>query len=155
MIRKPNCPLQQVIRRLHEQRQVMKKSRKFQQSCKTPHFSGPLPPDFRSCRQFEEIHTEKYIIGTKQGDNVTYIDGNFFIVKNVVAIHQDVRLLCQKFNSPQSFFHYPVDSLRLKIALVKDLSPDLLDCGLANVSSKVVLLPHRDGFVCLLLAHTT
>ena len=155
MIRKPNYPLQQVIRRLHEQRQVIKKSRQFQQSCKKPHVSGPLPPDFPPCRQFEEIHTEKYIIGTKQGDNALYIDGNLFIVKNVVAIHQDVRLLCQKFNSTQSFFHYPVDSLRLKIALVKDLSPDLLDFGLADISSKVVLLPYRDGFVCLPLVHTT
>ena len=65
------------------------------------------------------------------------------------------RLLCQKFNSTQSFFHYPFDSLRLKIALVKDLSPDLLDLGLADISYKVVLLPYRDGFVRLPLAHTT
>jgi hypothetical protein len=157
MIKKPGLPLEQVVRRIYERRVWQPKSREtdLKPFCKKQLSRGPVPRSYSNYIQYEEYHVRTYVLSRKQGDNAVLIHDDYFIVKNILSVDKDVRIICQKFKSKQSFFDYPVDSLQLLIAYVEDLSSTFWDFSVTEVECKVVLMPHLNGYVGLPLIHST
>ncbi|KAK6493020.1 hypothetical protein HHUSO_G2484, partial [Huso huso] len=154
MIRKPKYPLQQVIRRLSEKK-CAGQSKQLKRGCKKEHFSGPLPANILPCfRQFKELHMDTFMISVNTGDNAILVDQNIFLVKNIIVVDDVTSLVCQKFSVKVPFFQYPVDSLKINIAFVKDPQHYIVHLPVPDISAKVVLLPYNDGFVAFPLNHT-
>ena len=154
LIRKPNFPLQQVIRRLHEKKQVKRSSSHSSKYCKKKHSSGPLPSNFPHCSQFREAHLEHHIISSQQGNNAVMFQNNIFQVRNVATVNKSIILICQKFGSKEPFFQYPLDSSKLNVVVVRNLEQDLVHFPTEEISAKVVLLPYKDGYVSIPVIHT-
>ena len=156
MIRNPRYPLQQVVRRLHERKGVKNQSKKLKSACKKEHL-GVLPFGFPPCQQYEELQMGTFFVSIKQGDNAYFIDGNINIVVNIVRQFDNgtIKVLCRKFASKQSFYNYPLDSRKLHIYFVTNLSPDLYAYDVQHLDCKMVLLPHKQGFVSVPILHTT
>ena len=156
LIRKPNFPLPQVIRRLTEQSQIVKQCKKIiVKQCKDHstvtkkrHRHGPVPRNMTNCSQFEEIHLKDLFLSTKAGDNAIIANNCTYVIKNIITCNYHRYLVCQKFTSRASFFNYPLNSELINIALVDGLERDLV-CLKPSDVSKAVLLPYKDKFVSI------
>lgn len=154
LVRKPSCPLQQVIRRLIEKKESKKSFRKITPACKKQHFAGPLPIYCPPCNQFEELHLENFMISIKKGDNAIQVHQDVFIVNNIVVVKNVPKLICTRFNTKGPFFTKPLNSIDLNIVFVKNMGCRNETFCISDVYAKVVLLPFKDGFVSIPLNHT-
>lgn len=151
LIRKPQFPLQQAIRRLTEH-PIAAKTRKTNESfCKKRHYRGPIPDDLDNavCTQYEQLHMPKYILSITKPDNAILIGNNLdtYVIQNII-IHNNLRkIMCKKFTKKESFFMYPLDSCRLNITYVSNLGQNIVQLDPFDITAKVVLLPFNDGFV--------
>ncbi len=153
LIRKPNQPLAQAVRRIMEKRHIVRQCPQKRTYCKKQHGRGPLPNfiDVTNCVQYREIHTPKYVLSSKSPDNGIQVKDNVFVIRNVLLQNGNISILCQRFGVKENFFTYPADSSRLNIFRVKSssLSHNLTIIRPDEITFKVVLLPHGDGYVSI------
>ena len=102
MVRKPQSPLQQVIRGLSEQRRTDPPVTKDQ--LQYPHSSGPLPRGYKGCSQFSQLHRPDCIIKTSVGDNCVQIDDSVGVVRNFCAKGSKTYVVFQQFLHVKNFF---------------------------------------------------
>lgn len=154
LVRKPKFPLVQVIRRLHEQDIVHVPFTRLKTYCKMPHREGPLHAEVdANCQQFRQVHTREFMLATYPPDNAIQVDRDFYVVRNIIKVHGQIMLVCQRFQRKQDFFSYPVHSMDLDIAYATDLDDILTSFSLREVDSKLVMMPMDNGYVCYPLIH--
>jgi hypothetical protein len=149
MIRKPEKPLEQLIRRVLEKKQVTKllkisdshaRPHDEHQSDQVPHFVG-------FCKQYKTVTVNGVHISIFSGNNCIALGPDIVLVRNILVKGSTILLVYQKFCEVSDFFSYPLQSSQVKIFRVSCLSSDLSVGLLSDLRYKYVLLPHQDSFV--------
>lgn len=162
LVRKPNYPLSQVIRRLSELKE--KHSFFYSQSVgrsevpRSEHYSGPLPFEYRRYNQFLEVWRSGLYFSCHDGNNCIKVGSRYGLVCNIIQARHpqedaQVLLLFQPFTVISDFFDYPLPSSDLGIVKASGLSADLRVVGIGEVDSKLMMLPHKEHYVLIPLIH--
>ena len=170
MIRKPNKPLEQVIRRLSER--SFKSSEcvtSVTSSLSIEHFSGPVPPHISVIKQFKKMTVQGAVIQVSASDRcVELAGGRIVVIDNIVVDNKaDVHIVFRPFTKLCNLFHYPLESSEVGIYHLSALTPQLHHTLAAHIKRKYVLLPVKDDllgyqwytsrtavFVCLRKCHS-
>ena len=162
LIRKPQYPLQQILRRLSECHSfdtniaATSASNSVDTQVKSEHWSGPVTPGFLNARQFKRVKTNKYDFDLSAGNNCIMLHGGVPArIKNILKIANDVSLICANFEFVSDAFTYPLPSSKLGICKVKSESTDLFAVSLSEIRSKCVCWPLNDddSFAVIPLLH--
>jgi len=149
LIRKPEFPLQQAVRRLAEKMHLTPPLNILEIICKKEHRRGPLPHNIAVFEQYEQIYMTKFMLSIRRPDNAILVGENTYLVKNILCQGDDRQCVCQRFRHRESYFTYPFDSLKINISLVSGLSEHLETFDVSKLVTKVVLLPLKDKFVSI------
>lgn len=157
MLRKPNCALTQIVKRLYERksRKTLPSAPKYpilrQQHCQGP-VVGPLPS-----KQYKEIVFEDFCIKTNTANQGVIIRPNHIgRVLNIVKYDDDsdIVIVYKYYSKYEALYSYPVSSCTLGIFLVSDLGSELKSCNLKDVLCKYILFPFRNGTAAFPVFHT-
>ena len=156
MVRKPNLPLQQVIRRLSEGQCI--NVQKPASDCiisKKPHTSGPVPREYQGYQQYKELHFPDFYISVHKGDNCILIGNDVALVRNILSVNEETEkvIMYEKFRTSSNFFDYPLKSMDLRVTKVSNLSGHLHSVSARSVICKCVLLPFRNMFIAFPMIH--
>ena len=159
LLRKPNFPLQQLTRRLHELKAVQVSrpdSESTGLSRPRPHNDGPVTSDISVRGQYRLLQLDKFCIKLSQGDcHMQLVNGDIVSVQNIIAGHDGyIGLIYRKFEVVGDFFTYPVESRTVGISQLVSASNRLHQCSVAEVARKYLLLPYKRNFVGIPLVHT-
>jgi len=160
-IRKPAFPLQQVIGRLRESTLYSCDSDETEAGSVSMSYAkcqndGNLLPDclrYVDVLQLCKINGKCGTLSVSAGDNCVMIDDSVCIIRNIVIWQSDSYIVYERFTSHQSFFDYPLPSVKIGIYFVSALSGTLELLKVKDVTSKYVLLPYKSNFVALTLLH--
>ena len=161
LVRKPNFPLQQVIRRLSED---------CLNDCQytsiggfdcgivnKQHQNGPLPRVYSTYMQFEQLNLSKsYFLSVKQGNNCILAGDKVGIIRNILSPSENSHeriLLVENFRNLDNFYTEPLLSSDIRIFRVGHLTGDIVAININEVSCKCVLLPYRNNFIAVPLIH--
>lgn len=180
MVRTPNYPLQQVIRRISEHEGTIgsflsysRHSHEGVSGVKKKHSGGPVPSQFAGSDQFKEVYLSVGFISTSNGNNCVEINNSKLgLVRNVLVKNAATFVVFEPFHHLAEFFSYPLSSTDVGIHKVGGLRGNLKVVPVSAISSKYVLLPKQkcrsqttcDGgsntddvsyFIALSLLHTS
>lgn len=82
------------------------------------------------------------------------IDGNVFVLLNVVKRREDIYLITNKFNKKEDFYVYSFPSSHIRIFKVSNLGDQRIVVLLTNIQSKCWLMPYKEYFVSVPLLHS-
>ncbi|XP_071111468.1 uncharacterized protein [Haliotis cracherodii] len=157
LLRTPNRPLQQVIRRIYE-RQFIKRNNDSIIKTREPkyeHTHGPLLRDLDSVKQYKEIQMDDFLISCSRGNNCVKLDNDVVIIKNILLhSNQDISIIYEKFMDKSDFFTYPISSSIIGIHKVSRLTRHLFVGKLTLIKCKYVLLPKHDSFIAIPVMHS-
>jgi len=156
MLRKPNQPLQQIIRRLSEKAEIgFKVANELTTFVKHKHSSGPLPEEFSNYFQYREVNYNNLVLSTKCGDNCCQTGSKICLIRNILCDDSglDVTLLVEPYKKRRRFFSKPLDSSIMNIFRVSELCGQLIAVRLVDVGAKYVRLPCESDFVVIPLLH--
>jgi len=156
LLRKPNFPLQQLIRRLHELESVQVNNLSETTGLARPHNEGPVTADVSVVGQYKQLQLDKFCIRLSHGDcHVQLMNGDVVSVQNIIAGHDGyIGIMYRKFEVVGDLFTYPVESRTIGIVQLAAASRRLHHCSVTEVARKYVLLPYKDSFVGMPLVHT-
>lgn len=104
MLRKPNKPLEQIIKRLAE-RDVQAIDKLTYPILKKSHTEGPLiMVDESVSQQYKEIYLEKYCFKVSEADHGIMIKDEIGCVRNIVKSKQCISIVYQTFQAKEIFF---------------------------------------------------
>lgn len=155
LVRKPERPLAQIIRRLSEKTYC--RTDQMSYSLKRPHLVGPVPGELAVRgvgMQYSQMITDQWTIKVSTGDNVFIIADDICLVVNVVECHDDIYVVYRTFLDKSIFFTYPFNSDLLNIYCVSQVSEQCMYAKICTVKQKCVLLPNRIGFVAMPILHS-
>lgn len=161
LVRKPNQPLQQVVRRLGEMKlavsKCMSSSNCNELSFHKQHADGPLVTGTGlSIRaQYKELNKSDLCMKVTVGNNCfqTY-DGRIIVIHNILNTYSDaIYLIYKYFIEVGNYFTYPCNSRDIGIFMVSKLSKELYCCSIVEVWRKCVLLPYKTNYVAIPLLH--
>ena len=156
MIRKPNQPLQQAVRRLAEQHQILSKDAEYSESLvRISHCDGPVPHGYRAVTQYKQLNAMCGCVSISEGNNCIEIDNEICLVRNILMHEGRVFLVCERFLERSSLFTFPLNSADIDILKVKRLSGHLDVVQCSSIKRKFVLLSHIDCHVAIPLVHCT
>ena len=161
LVRKPNFPLQQIIRRLSEG-QCSKSSKEMHVNCgevKKKHHSGPCPRNYAGYMQFKEhyLQRDSTFLSVYQGNQCILSGENIGIIRNILSVSEDAQeriLVVEWFLDKNDFYQEPLNSGDLRIYKVGRLSNNIVSIETKQVTCKCVLLPTGNEFVAIPLIHT-
>jgi len=158
LVHKPQQPLQQIVRRLQEQRLlgVCKMDSFSGPKTRIEHHDGPLMTCYRHSTQFRQVQTEKWLLSVSIGNNCVLVDDNMpALIKNIVKTSNDIFLICTKFKTVSEAFLYPLASSTLNICKVIGECDDLFSICLSAVLCKCVCWPldDDDSYVVIPMLH--
>lgn len=167
LVRSPTQPLQQICKRLKEINffgKLKVSSLNSEYTCFMEHNNGPLSSwrEIR-CKQFKKVilHLQNFVLCTvshSQADAYCMLqDNNVVQVCNILRTSgNDVFLICRPFLCYSSYYNYPIESSKLFIYIVKNLSLELKITRISNVIAKCILLPlnGNECFVSFPLLHS-
>jgi len=143
LVRKPSKPLDQVVRRVLEQRQVLVQVNNGDPACEfivssnDEYHSGFVPPGVGcSYKQYKRISVHNIQISVHTGNNCLTLNGNIVLVRNILTTDTEAILVYQKFSKCSSFFTYPLESSVLEIYHVSDLTTEMFSEKLSDVQIK-------------------
>ena len=158
LVRKPERPLAQMLRRLSEQNtQQNKIPDRTSVSLKKPHFVGPVPNELASRRvkgQYSQMVPDQWTFKVSTGDDIFVIASDICRIHNIVECHDGIYLVYRRFSNKSVFFTYPFSSDFLNIYSVSQLSEQYLSAKVCAVAHKYVVFPHRGGFVSMPIQHS-
>lgn len=142
MVRKPDRPLQQVVKRLSE----MLPKESYQSNDESRLSS--------SSKELKKVHFSDCVLSPKQGDNCIQIDTDIAVIKDIIKQNQSVLLVCQRFRKTKSLYTYPCDSSAIGCHRVSVLQENTELVALSSVKQKYVLLPENENvFFAIPLLH--
>lgn len=155
LLRKPTCPLSQIIKRFSEMQRCCKKTHKTRPHLlKKPHATGPLPASFHEATQYKELRTSPHTLKLDQANSQVCIGGKVAKLQNIISFRDEIYVAYSTFKHQESFFDYPLPSSTLGIHLVDDLSTTVDFCKFEEIESKMFLVPYHNQFVSIPLLHT-
>ena len=151
MVRKPSFPLQQIIRRLSEQRnsQTSKTPEHLYPILKKQHNVGPLPFCLSNGIQYRSVVTPRFSIKLNHKDSCVRVEGKISVVKNIILRDAETFVVYQSFKNSDDFFDTPVPSGVLGIQIVHELDSSEFVCKLSDIQAKCTLLPHKRKYLAL------
>ncbi|XP_032404414.1 uncharacterized protein LOC116709852 [Xiphophorus hellerii] len=146
LVRRPQNPLQQVVRRLAEKPILGEDGR--QSKAQIPHSCGPTLPDFPAHMQFRQYRHEGTVISCCVGDNCFDVEGRVAVIRNIIQLLSGAMYtVCQFYEQQDCFCRYPIDSSCLGIRTMTQLSDHLYGVPVTSLTKKLVVLPLRNGHV--------
>lgn len=155
LVRKPSKPLEQVVRRLLEQRQYSREAG-LEHSVAGPyeeHQSGCVPTYVWSCRQYKCLRVNNLLLSIKSGDNCIVLGDDICLLRNILVQNSETLFVYEQFDTKRDFFEYPLKSSSINIYFVSNLNRELRVCSITCFRMKNVLLPFGDGYVVVPLLH--
>lgn len=154
LVRKPNQPLPQIVRRLHEKDYVLSTCDTTQNDIvlSIEHNEGPLPSnDFE--KEYKKCTFKYFTLSTSSGNNCCLLkDMSVVLIENFAIRNNNYYIIGKKFQNVSNFFNEPCQSSRLNIYSVDNLGSTSL--WLVNdVSNKFVIFPNNKCFVVFPLLH--
>ena len=156
LLRKPNQPLQQVVKRLSEMPQVELPLATDEPVLQNIHTDGPLPLHFSAALQYTKVSTSRFTLSTKQGDNCIQVGDTIAVVQNIVEEQNKVYVIYRTFRQCESYYTYPCESSCIGTYKVRELCTGILGVGkLSCIKRKCVLCPgaEGDGLIAIPIAH--
>jgi hypothetical protein len=154
MIRKPHAPLQQVVRRLSEQKGAFETQE--EQVFRKGLNDGPLPTVFSlTQRQFKEFHSVHFKLSvSNKRDNCFLINGKVALAHNFVEANETKHVIYQTFEDCNPFFTYPTSPSNFHIFSVSQPNHCLEVTLVSAIDSKCVLLSKDGTTVAIPFLHT-
>lgn len=152
LIRKPEFPLAQLIRRLSEVT-ATKLDADVDITLKREHFVGPIVAGMGVNAQYGEMRGERWTIKLTTGDNMFLVGDKVCLIKNIIQNDNGVYAIYTEFSRQSPFYTYPFNSDRMNIFVVNDAYDELKSVDVSALRQKCVALPYRDGFVAIPLLH--
>lgn len=154
LVRKPERPSTQIIRRLSEQ--------SFAGTCMTSgqgsglpfgpltkqHFDGPVPDGLHVKGQYGQLDTDQWTMKVSREDDICLID-------NIVECINGIYVVYRVFSDKKVFFTYPFSSDLLNIYYASQAIGPIKYAELSAVTRKCIALPHRRDFVVMPLLHSS
>ena len=157
LIRKPNFPLQQVIRRFSEEKGKRSDGDSYPDNgiVKKQHWNGPLLQNNRRMLQYEQLHLPSAFFSCRLGDNCILLSEQIGLIRNILSAGDNCEklFLVEWFKDKEDFFSSPLPSSDLRIFRVRNLAERLSTVAVTNIVSKCVLMPYKDDFVAVPLIH--
>ncbi|KAL2087968.1 hypothetical protein ACEWY4_016796 [Coilia grayii] len=153
MLRKPDLPLQQVVRRLSEVSDSYTPPPRVIPLLFEQHQDGPLPLQFCNAKQYRKAVRKDFCLSVKTGDNCIVVGQEIAVVQNIVEWSDSVFVVYKRFKYRESHFTYPCPSSNIGCFQVHTLGQELEVGHLEDIRRKCVLLPDQDHFVAIPLLH--
>ena len=146
LVRKPSCPLPQIIRRLSEERTIFGKiccDREDSTVCEREHSDGPVPDGYHDATQFAQLNAKMYKINIKRCSDCCVLVRNVGPVKavNILSCWGVVYIVYTQFEQVQDLFESPLSSSCMDMYKVCGCVTKLSVCAVGDVLSKCLLLP--------------
>ena len=161
LVRKPNCPLQQVIRRISEKTAMKTESEEKvpnEGTVRKRHHNGPRLHEYVDYCQFQEILLPHYFLSVQQGNNCILCDDKVGLIRNILSPSEQSLervFVVQWYRGILGcFYTEPLHSSDLRVFRVSRLHEDTASVKLENITCKCVLLPYKNDFVVVPLLHT-
>lgn len=106
LVRKPESPCCQVVKRLAE-RESVQMQRVKSSGVRREHTSGPLPPWFQCPQQYTQYNSELFTLKLDHANSHVYIQGKVAKIRNIIVDKEEVHLVYSVFAHQESFFEYP------------------------------------------------
>lgn len=162
MLRKPDKPLQQIVKRYNE---ICNLKTKIQTQVIAPyqlggpHVRGPILENVLKGDQFTCIVLETMTIKTNIEADSYLLTSDDDIVKvfNIICNKNldEVILICKKFKNKHIMFNNPIKSSKLGIYMVDELCNNFKWYKIGSIKKKVILLPNNNKFIALPTIHST
>lgn len=159
MVRKPQQPIQQVLKRLDERQSYHTEvSCSIVEQLKCEHSRGPVLPGYSGCKQYKQLKTDKWTVSLTVGNNCVITKDDIpVLVKNIVRTKNSVTILiCVKFKVLADAFSFPLASTKLSIFKAEQECKSLYVVPLSDVVTKCVCWPvdsDHDKFIVMPLVH--
>lgn len=147
LVRKPSCPLTQIIRQLSEECTAFAEGQGIDSKnsifWRAEHRDGPVPDGYEGAIQFTCLYTDTYRLNVKRSaDCCVLVKGvGPVLVVNILSLIGDVYVMYKHFKQLVDLFELPLPSSSLGIYKVSQCSKNVSVCTLDQVESKCVLLP--------------
>lgn len=139
LIRKPDKPLIQVIKRFNEMHALKSNPQKEKKmyTCTGPHTNGPLIEN-KEGLQYTTLNMEKCTIKTHiEADRFLLTNSNKIVkVFNIVDQKNSIYLICKQFEDISTLFDKPIKSTELDIYVVGKLSDTLAWYSINDIKKK-------------------
>ena len=160
LVRKPNNPLQQVIRRLSEHQancsyQCQMKPKLHSKTARFEHKRGPVLPGYEDVCQFRQVTVNNQVLAVNKNDScILTVDDAVCVVYNVLKLECSYALVVKHFTNIENFFHYPLPSTSLGILKASHLCKQYRIISVDDVSRKCIIFPLEENtFVVFPLLH--
>jgi hypothetical protein len=146
LVRKPNYPIAQLVRRLTEERTAFSEGRNIYADnmlCKLEHTDGPVPGGYEGAVQFAKLNNNAYCLNTKRYADCCMLLKNTgpVLAVNVLSWYGVIYVVYKRFNKTMDLFTYPLPSSSLGIYKVSESSNTLFVCTIDEIVAKCLLLP--------------
>jgi hypothetical protein len=127
MVRKPELPLSQAIRRISELQRVggvegtMRASAKSDQPRRMNN-PGHVPRLYDDWNPFKSVYHNGFKLSSETGDNCVQIDHKIVLVDNILLKDGEKKVVVRCFRMKEDFFTYPLKSSKLGIMRLSRLS---------------------------------
>ena len=149
MLRKPQSPLAQVVRRFSEKKQKKKSAesvtKKDLASPWNPHNNGPLPLHFQGYSQFSDICCDSIHFSVRKSDNCVQVGLQVGLIRNIVKSGSDIKFIFEPFRTVSDFFKEPLPSSTLDIYVVANLKVGSnIAVSFSDIKCKYVRFPYKN-----------
>lgn len=161
MVRRPQNPVQQIVRRVYERQLFAHMSEEMPENVKLtqPHEFGPMLTEFplHQYVQYKMFKHKDTMISSSIGTNCFELEGRVGIVRNIVhsIVTGGTHVVYELFQTGTCFFNYPLDSTSLGVCLLSKLSGQLSSAPVTDFTKPLLLLPLNNMFVALPHLHRT
>lgn len=151
LVRKPQYPMQQVVRRLreihmHHKEGMVNSSSGVSEVLLKEHCEGPVPNGVVLVKQFRKLQFGNYVISTCTRGNNYLITNDYIpvIVRNIGTVNNETVLICSTFLDVRDAFDYPIQSSKLGIYRITESTSTLKVLALKDIKSKCVYIAISD-----------
>jgi hypothetical protein len=145
LVRKPQNPIQQILKRLDEKVMycIQSPSKISGPITKSEHSRGPLLTSVIGAQQFKQLHSDRWTLTLTLGNNCIMLkDGTPALVKNIVKTRDNViNLVCTQFLVITDAFSFPLQSSKLSIFKVEQQCEQLFSVTPTDIICKCVCWP--------------
>ncbi|CAI6372886.1 unnamed protein product [Macrosiphum euphorbiae] len=162
-IRKHEKPLEQIINRYSEINSINLKTFKSTQLCyekpilKRPHTNGPLIDNIVGVQYKSLLFRNFHISIKKQKDSDSFIltnSGEVVKCVNVIEMNNNILIIGKQYNNASPFFIEPINSIKLDIYHVNNLSETLNCWNITDIKRKIMIFNHNRLMIGMPIIHT-
>ena len=151
MVRRPQDPVAQIVRRVKEEDGVVF-SEGATSTCQT--LGSGTKTDSEQVTDRQSTRCSRWYLSTSEPDNCVGVGDKVGLVRSVVGSSYENPALCVEFfDNYSNFFTYPLDSMTLGIQLVENLMGNVQTIHFDDVTTKMMLLPYKNAYVSYPLLH--